>query len=250
MPTTNSRGYNFKDEELPILSRFVAFSFKRDISDFTAYSPKFNNTYATGFDAKIASAFEVIQPENEMNDQKAITRRLYASMDGLLDLINRLSGYITLAQPGINISENDFGFTQLRKSINAKDAEGVINSLYIVSGNITKYRTILGEQGLADELCEQFVSSATAIANDKQLQYEISSNRKSIAHGNLALFNGLFQNFNEICTVGKILYKKTDAFKLKEYTLNELKKRVHKTQKPNDNIINSNNAVTSEEIKK
>ena len=33
------RNFNCKDEELPVISRFVAFSVKRDLDDFLAYSP-------------------------------------------------------------------------------------------------------------------------------------------------------------------------------------------------------------------
>ncbi len=250
MPTTNSRTYNCKDEELPVICKFVSYSIKRDIAAFTVYSPKFNNGYTADFDAKTTSAFEVIEPENEMNDQKVITKRLYATMDSLLDPINRISGYISLAEPaGFNISDNDFGLIQLRKGINSRDAEGVINSLHVVNANITKYKAILSDQGLADELCQQIVTTATNIANDKQLQYEIASNRKAIVQGNLALFNSLYQTMNEICKVGKILYKKTDAVKLKEYTFNELKKRVHKTQKPNDTTAKTSNSATTEESK-
>jgi len=42
MAQNHARNYNCKDEELPVICRFAAFSLKRDIADFTAFSPKFN----------------------------------------------------------------------------------------------------------------------------------------------------------------------------------------------------------------
>jgi hypothetical protein len=44
----------------------------------------------------------------------------------------------------------------------------------------------------------------------------------------------LYAQFTEILKVGKILYKSTDAAKLKEYTLNELKKRVRRPSSPDN----------------
>jgi len=42
MTTDFSREYSCKDEELPVICKFTAFSLKRDLADFTAFSPKFN----------------------------------------------------------------------------------------------------------------------------------------------------------------------------------------------------------------
>ncbi|MDP2334981.1 MAG: hypothetical protein Q8N05_00735 [Bacteroidota bacterium] len=47
------------------------------------------------------------------------------------------------------------------------------------------------------------------------------------------MFNGLFDQLGEILAVGKILYKGTDAAKLKEYTFSELMKKVRRSTKNN-----------------
>lgn len=109
-----------------------------------------------------------------------------------------------------------------------------MNSLRTVNANINKNKDILSEQGLKDELITRFTASLESIANDKQLQYEIGSNRKNIVQNNLVLLNGLYQQLIEILGVGKILYKSANPAKLQEYTFEELKKRVRKTIKPSD----------------
>ena len=147
MTTTKQRSYNCKDEELPVICKFAVFSLKRDLADFKAFSPKFNDVYVTGFETKIASVSEVVMPGSETLELKNITARLYATMDGLVDPINRISGYLKLAQPGLKITATDFGLTQLRKGIYAKNAEGVINNLRTVSNNLTKNASLLGCTG-------------------------------------------------------------------------------------------------------
>jgi hypothetical protein len=226
MKTLNQRAYNCKDEELPVICNYAVFSLKRDLADFTGFSPKFNEEYVTAFETKIASVSEVIMPRSETLDLKNITARLYATMDGLIDPINRVSGYLKLAEPGIKISAADFGLTQLRKSINTKNAEGVISNIRTVSTNLTKNVTLLAAQGLSPELAGRFTEAATSIAADNQKQYEITSNRRNIVQNNLGLFNSLNEQLTEILRVGKILYKATDAVKAQEYTFAAMKKKV------------------------
>ncbi len=45
MKTNSNRSYGCKDEELPVICGYAAFSMKRDLADFTAYSPKFDEEY-------------------------------------------------------------------------------------------------------------------------------------------------------------------------------------------------------------
>jgi hypothetical protein len=232
MGTIKARNYGCKDEELPSVCKFAAFSLNRDLADFTVYSPKFSKEYLAAFETRIAAASEVIEPQSETQELKIITLRFYATIDGLIDPINRLTGYITLSQVECSISLADFGIKYLRKGITARDAEGVIQSLHSIIANIGKYKEALVAQGLTEELIARFADAATSVANDKQKQYEIISSRKHIVNSNLALFNGLFGQLNEILTVGKILYKATDTAKLQEYTFTELKKRVRRTAKP------------------
>jgi hypothetical protein len=44
--------------------------------------------------------------------------------------------------------------------------------------------------------------------------------------------NGLYEQFTEICTIGKVLYKQTDKAKLNDYTFAWLMKQVRRADKP------------------
>lgn len=231
MTTPNQRLYNCKDEELPVICGFAAFSLKRDLADFTSYSPKFTAAYVSDFETKTASVTEVIMPKSETLELKKITARLYAAMNGLTDPINRVAGYLSMAKDTVSVSEADFGLTLLRKNLRTKNAEGVITSLRAVSKNLTKYATELGAQGLTPKLAASFTDAGTAIAADNQKQYEITSNRATIVQNNLGLFNNLHEQLTEILRVGKILYKANNAARLQEYTFSALLKQVRVVSK-------------------
>jgi len=229
MSTTDVRNYNCKDEELPVICNFVLFSVKRDAADFLSYSPKFDDGYIAEFETKIAGLTDLVEPKSETVQLKVITDGVYTAMDNLIDPINRVSGYIMLGKLDKTISVADFGFTQLRKGIASRDAEGVVKSLHTVNLNLVKFKKELTAQGLSEELSTKFSTAETDIAQGKQKQYEIVSNRKSIVQNNLSVSNDLFSQLSEIMAVGKILYKATDSVKLQEYSFSELRKRVNKT---------------------
>jgi roadblock/LC7 domain-containing protein len=229
MITTGARNYNCKDEELPIIGNKVLFSFKRDEADFISYSPKFDNGYATALEGKIQTVFDLVEPKSETVELKNITDGIYTAMDELIDPINRVTGYITLGKLDKIISLADWGLTQLRKNIKSRDGEGVIKNLHTVNLNLVKFKTELEAQGLNAELAAKFSTAYTTIVDGKQKQYEIVSNRKLMVQNNLSVCNDLFEQLTEIMTIGKILYKATDAVKLQEYTFSELIKTVRKT---------------------
>jgi hypothetical protein len=232
MTTFSIRNYNCKDEELPVISKFTSFSLKRDLADFASYSPRFNEAYVNSYDSKITEVTELVEPKSETVQLKTITERLYSNMNGLINPINRLTGYVNLAHESLHISPADFGLTLLRKGINSKDAESVIKNLRTVNTNLTRYTEILSAQGLQPEFSALFVDAEVSISTDKQNQYEIISNRKAVVQNNVGVLNSLFEQLTEIQTIGKILYKDNDAVKLQEYTFSELKKRVRKTSSP------------------
>jgi len=226
MAVEQVRDYSCKDEEIPVVCDYAHFSFKRDLADFRAYSPKFDEKYDASFGKCIDDAYELVAPESETIELKASTTRLYAVYDGLRDPVNRLEGYLQLAEDKLNISPDDFGIKALRKSIRKKDAEGVLDSLHSINRNVKTYKPTLVELGLTDTLTDRFVSDADAVAREKKLQYEITTNRRKIVQENLSVLNNMNALLVEILRVGKILYSDSDPARSKEYTFSELKKRV------------------------
>ena len=227
----NLKNYNCKNEELPVIAEYLAFSFKRDLANFTAFSPKFNEAFVTAFEGKIAAVTEIVNPGRETVELKIVTDRLYKTMKNLIDPVARVERYVKMAGNEIPVNIKDFGFVKLRQKIKSKDAEGVLAGLKTVIGYIDTYKSALATQGLSDELAAVFASSATSMHNDNQRQYEIVETRKRLVENNLHLFNELYEMIAEICNTGKVIYR-GNTIAVKEYTFAELKKRVRIVRKP------------------
>jgi len=231
MNTTNTRLFNCKDEELPVVAKFVAFSLKRDLADFTAFSPKFTTNYVINFDTKITAISDLLEPQAETLAKSVITARYTATMGSLIGSINRISGYIKLGKAELDFTDAGFGLSALRKSIEKNDVEGAIANLHIILANINTYKTILAAQGLTDEFISNLTAASQSLAADKQQQYEITSNRRSIVQNNISLLNDAYNQIMEINSVGKILYKGSDQAKLADYTFTDLLKKVRQISK-------------------
>jgi hypothetical protein len=228
-----SKTYNCKNEELPVIARFLLFSLKRDLAEFAAFAPRFNEEYVTAFESKIMAVTEVMNPRTETVELKMVTERLYNAMDALLDPVARVKIYVAMSGSEIPVSVNDFGLPSLRLKIKSRDSEGVLACLKTVNSYIATFKLALMAQGLSEELIELFKNSASIIRSNNQLQYEIASGRKKLAENNMLLFNDLFQCISEVCSAGKIIYRK-NLNTAKEYTFTELKKHVRTVFKSND----------------
>ena len=161
--------------------------------------------------------------------QKEITTRIFNTLALLFDAAIRLGGYLKLANGSQDLTPAKFGLTLLKKQINRKDAEGVIQSLKLVIDNITMKKEMLMAQGLTEELIAIFVNAEKSLDEDKRLQAAMISNRKGVILNNISLFNGLYADLCNIMTVGKIIYRTTNSAKLQDYTFNDLKKRVRRS---------------------
>ena len=232
MENTLNRDFNCKNEELPIISHFVALSLERDLNLFANYSPVFNETYLNGYKAQIQAAEELVSPRSETVELKLITERAYATLDGLITPINYLEGYISLAKKEIPVSLSDFGLVPLRKSVRSRDIENVLTLLRRVLANIDKYKTELTSKGLNALTTDKFSDALSSLANDKNRKYSILSNRAALVQSNMNQLNELNRQLTEICDIGKVLFKQTDPAKLKDYTFSQLIKKVRRTDKP------------------
>ena len=218
--------FNCKNEEIVVICDYIQTSMERDLADFTAFSPKFNKDYLEDLKNKNEAMNKVIFPQEKTKELKVITARLYANMDKLLDALARLEGYIKLAKDAVPLSANDFGINVLKQSIRARDAEGTLKWLQQVNSNIEKYYEKLVIQGLTPTMTEQFSSAFSEIDTDNQKQYEIISARRILTDENIKLLNDLYDQFMEVCQIGKMLYRKTQKAKLPDYTFAYLKKKV------------------------
>jgi hypothetical protein len=234
------KDYRCNNEELPVIGGFVSFNLKRDLTNFTTFSPKFDDAYVTDFDAKIKACSELVTPKEETARLKVITSRMYSTMDGITGHINSLAIYMKMAKADIPISSADFCIPSLRRAIHKRDAEAVMQSLHIMNNCIAQYKEPLTKQGLSNSIINALTAAVVSIHDDNQKQYELVSNRKELVQNNLELFNGLYAQIIEICEIGKTMFK-GNTKKVKDYTFSELIKQVRTVYKrTNDTEQNTN----------
>ena len=232
MSTTLNRIYNLNDEEIPVICNFAISSAQRDLDQFGAFSPRFTRDYLKEFSTLTTSVADILKPQSELLEQKRITLGIYSTLDSLVDPLNRMTSYLHLTHGTLNITPDAFGIKGLRKNISARNVEKAIDNIHLVLVNIAKFKEPLLAAGLTEELIAKFTNAAASLVADKQKQYEMIAHRRSVVQNNKGLFNELYSRLTDILNVGKTLYKKTDPSKCMEYTLSNLKKRVHHVTKP------------------
>ncbi|MGD9992116.1 MAG: hypothetical protein AB7S69_02355 [Salinivirgaceae bacterium] len=225
------REYGCKNEELPVLCGFVSYSFKRDLADFTAFSGKFTQNYADELDQKISNANNLVSPESESILMKGITKRMYGSLDNLNYMVHQLEQHIDFTENQLGITTTDLKLSELYRKILNRDVEAVQMLAKGVFQILEPHVTVLTEAGMPQNLLADMKAAVDSISADKQQRYEILSQRKALVENNLGELNELYAQLNEILNTGKILYKKTNPVKYKEYTFSALLKRVRAATK-------------------
>jgi len=220
--------FDFKEEELPIVCGLAAKSLARDLSDFTACSPKFDAHYLAILESKIEVVKELVRPRTETVEQQVITERMYQMLDNLTLPINCLEDYLKLAGNQVRISSADFGLVQLRKSARLRDVESVLMLLQMVDGNIKKYRMDLMAKGLSAALIARFTVICKLLDEDMDKKFALVSQRYANVQKNRGLLKDLHDQLTEICTVGKRLYRSTNESRLKDYSFAQL---MHKARR-------------------
>ncbi|MDR2382360.1 MAG: hypothetical protein LBD76_00530 [Prevotellaceae bacterium] len=228
MERLKNRDYKCKDEELPAICRNAMICLKRDLTDFTAFSSLFNETYIAEFEKKIDFVDELVCPKTETNELKKITKRLYETMDSLIDPIAKIRNCLLLAKKNVGVSAKDFGLAMLSRKISDRNAEGTRQNLLLVITFLEKYRVQLHSVGFSDSIIDQFNDAVSSITDDNQLHFDIVSKRKAIVQTNTPVLNSLHAQLMEVLNVGKYLYKGVNNPKYKEYSFCSLKKNIRR----------------------
>jgi hypothetical protein len=194
---------------------------------------------------KVTTVSELVAPEEETVARKVITGRIYATLSNLTEPAARLEGYVTLAHDTLKMSPADFGISKLRHGIKNDDVEEVTDALHLINNQIVRYKEVLKQKGLTEELIAIFTGSYTSLTADKTEQYGILNNRKTIVQNNIALLNVLYQQITEVMKIGKILFK-NDSVKVQQYTFSNVLKNVHHSVngKPENSNDTADNTAT------
>ena len=232
------RKFNLRIEEMPVISRFLLHSFERDLADFQAYSPDFNEAYRADFESKVEAVEAVVNPKTLIGELKKITHDLYATIDSLRPVMNRLEGYVQRATPeALTLLPEDFGIKPVRAKITSKDQEGLLETLKVVVANIDANLTELQARGWDDTQDTELREKQAQIKAANEAQEIKLSERKAMVQDNMETLNALWVLMQDVADTGRVrLYKFDNPQKAADYTFTKLKKKVRQDYKPEDGL--------------
>jgi hypothetical protein len=232
-----NRLYSCKNEELLPISKFTLFSIKRDIADFTAFSNQFNEQYIAETEALITQVENVLEPQSETLAIKIINQSIEKSFVELQNLLLITDGYLKLSKKELGITPSAFGISGLRKKLYKGDTEGVLNGIKVFLSNLQNHVVLLEQKGMPATTLKTMQELHNTIAESKQKQYEIKTNRAALVQNNLQIFNDLYLRLSEIYTIGKVLYKNANPTKYNDYTFAKLLKKVRNVPSPTKEVL-------------
>jgi hypothetical protein len=219
--------FNFRLEDLPVLTSFVLTSFENDKADFTRFSPVFNETFISTLKAKQKLCQELVTPAEVVKQQKAITSALQEKCNGLRQDLNLAEGYIRLAGSGYDIQTGDAGIKEIRSAISRGNVEGILSKTKSLQNGLKRNEVVLKEKGMKKELTDKITDELNGISDLNSQQNELKNKRSRVADENSILFGELWDMLSNVLDVGKAMYRGNNDIKLREYTMSQLKNRVY-----------------------
>jgi len=240
----NVRMFSCKYEELLPISKFTLFSLKRDIAEFSAFSNRFNDEYVTETEAMINVVENLLEPQAETLSFKMISRTMEQQVSELNKLLLHIEGYLKLMKNVPGVTPKTFGVTALHKCMYSYEYEGLLKNLKLLISNVLNNLTALQDRGMPAVMPQTLQKLHDVIAENRQKQFEIKSNRAAIVQNNIKTLNDLYLRLSEIYSIGKVLYKITDPAKYGDYTFSALLKKVRNTLKSNATNASSDATTT------
>ena len=218
--------FQCKFEELPVIGEFVVDSARKDIADFSSFSPVFTALYFDGIDAKIAVCREKVRSWVVTQELKATTEKLVNMTGGLRVKLNLLEGYLKLAASDLDVKATDMGLSVVRAAISRGNTEKVIMGITEMLIAVRRNQAALEARGMKPALITEIAAIAQDISDLNVKQNELESARNRLTEENMELFNDLWKALLPVFETGKALYRGVDGAKLKDYTVAQLVKRI------------------------
>ena len=233
-----NKKFNCKMEDLPVMAGFAIQSLETDKVDFLDFSPVYGDDFIPNAKAKQKECSELVKQEDVLKLQKKVTQEINTMLKGMRNDINKIEGYLLLTANQLDIAVLDFGLAGLRINISKKNVEGVCSDIQSLVVKLKRNEAVLSDKGMKTALLDDIVAQSEKLDKLNLSQNDFKNKRSRTASDNIKIFNELWDMLNTILDGGRSLYKANDKVKYKEYTLSQLKKRVHlekaATQNNND----------------
>jgi hypothetical protein len=220
-----------KIEELLTIGEFVLEGVLKDFDDFSSYSSLFTPEYPETIKNKIVTCKELVSSSTVAKELKAVTQQLSDKSKQLRIKMNALEGYLKIGAKELDILLEDVGLKSVRNDISRNNTEGLILNVQKMLTAVKRNLPVLTTKGLKPELIGDIEKQIQEIDALNVKQNNLTSDRSRLTKANIELFNDLWDNLHPILDAAKALYRGVDDVKLKDYTVLQLKKRIHAERK-------------------
>ena len=211
-----------KNEEVLHVAGFVLDSYKRDINEFKAFSGQFNEAFTANFETKVTGLKDMMEPLALTNALTATTKSLYALFTHAADVINRLEGFIAFGAKNLVSNPGDFNLHNVRKHIHRRHVEGFTLSISVTLDTIAKNQAPLEGGGMPKTFAKEIIELRDKITAVNLEQKQKLDERRDLVVKNQTQIEELMGIVSFVNTFGKIIYKRSNPDKIKDYTINNL----------------------------
>jgi hypothetical protein len=221
------RKFHCKLEELPAVAEFISDGIKKDMDEFSKFSPDFNPDFVARLDSKIIECKKVSSSSAITMGMKLVTNQLNDLSKGLRVKLNVVEGYLKLGAAELDVLVADTGLKNVRNNISKGNIEGVISNTQKFIEVVKRNQNVLINKGMNMELINDIEKQIDDIDALNRKQNAMISDRNRLTKQNLELFNDLWDCLLPALNAAKAMFKGVDDVKLKDYTVTQLVKRIN-----------------------
>ncbi len=220
-----TKNFALRYEELPAFGEFVESSFLLDRELFSSFSPRYANGFAEEYRNKLEAVKKLTTSRILTGERSRATERLYAAMDELLLLIEKLQHYCMTAGNKITFPIRELRLPELRKKIRRRNSEATIAGAKSVQQLLQKNLQVLEEEGFTKELQDELNNLIVTMETANKAQNDLLNERRRLIDENTSQLNELWEMTRNIMHAGRIIHRNNPVRKA-EYTLKNVKSRV------------------------
>lgn len=230
----DDKSFKCRIEELPFLATFILVNFIRDKADFIAFSPDYNDPFATRVQTEITTVEDLVAPKKLTGELKSLTRKLMDGFTRTRNLLNKVERYLDkAAQSGLKLTmaPDDFGIRKVRNTVNLKNDEGSVMNLRTLQQNLADNLSVLVSKGYTEDVQTELKTLIKDLNEASIAQTLKKKEREALVKNNIGELNALWATLDDLMKTGKAIYKEKDSSKVKDYTYASLIKDVQLKRK-------------------
>lgn len=231
-----------KIEEVPAISGEVASSCTRDIIDFSGFSPEFSLQYIDELKQKREHCLSMVKTKEVAEQVKLLTEQLTNTIKAIRLSINKVEGYLSLAEKSLDLPVSAFSLSELRIELSSKNIPAIVlqgNTLYT---KLVRNQPALATKGMSDKFLATLKSQIDELDTQRISQKSKISERTLTTDSNTQDFNELWEMTTKILIAAQSIYRGVNDLKLKDYTISHLRKRI-RTKGSDDKGADTNAAT-------